>query len=282
MASIKSLIDSIDAATYNHSALIAILRAMTRAGAQSGRLEKSGANLVLLPVNGNVLPINSNLEEIPDAGVTLAPTSLSVGTSYYIYAYMVSGVMTLEASTTAYVVQAGTGVIIKSGDATRTLVGWAYVIAGPNFVDTDGQRLVLSWANRRIRSGRIISTAVRTTASAPWVLIDAEMVLDFAVWANMGVRIGLNGRAANGTLGSGGWSAIGIDSSVATESGAQLFTSVAANDYYPIGVTVAKHGLTEGYHQARAVGGRQTSGTVTWGWGAIASDALMLSVDLEG
>src|SRR5262249_46465381 len=42
---------------------------------------------------------------------------------YYIYAYWTGSAIALEYSTTAYAAQAGTGILIKSGDATRTLVG---------------------------------------------------------------------------------------------------------------------------------------------------------------
>ena len=81
--------------------------------------------LTLKPENGNLLWINGKIETIPDAGLTLASTGNIANTFYYIYAYMNSGVMTLEYSTTAYAVQAVTNVKIKSGDPTRTLVGIA-------------------------------------------------------------------------------------------------------------------------------------------------------------
>jgi hypothetical protein len=49
-------------------------------------LAKSGANLVLSPKNGNLLTVNGQACAVPDAGVSLAATGLTVGTLYYIYA----------------------------------------------------------------------------------------------------------------------------------------------------------------------------------------------------
>src|SRR6202022_3277170 len=112
------------------------------------RLTLSGSNLLLSPRNGNKLIINGWHEVVPDAGVTLAPTGLTAGTFYYIYAFMNVGSMTLEASTTTHPTQAGTGGELKSGDATRTLVGAAFTDTGPAWADTFAKCWVLSWFNR--------------------------------------------------------------------------------------------------------------------------------------
>ena len=113
------------------------------------QLTKVSTNLVLSRYNGVGLTINGVAYAIPSAGVSLAPTSLSVGTTYNIYAYMNAGTMTLEASTTARATDSTTGIQIKSGDATRTLVGKAQVVTGPAWSDAINSRLVISWFNRR-------------------------------------------------------------------------------------------------------------------------------------
>lgn len=81
--------------------------------------------------------------------MALAPTGTSVSVTYYIYAYMNSGVMALEYSTTGHSTDSGTGVEIKTGDPTRTLVGMARTGAGPAWVDTTAAKFVISWFNRR-------------------------------------------------------------------------------------------------------------------------------------
>ena len=135
------------------------------------RLIKSGSNVVLLPFKGNMLTINGTQFSVPDAGVSLAPTGLTATTLYYIYAFMSSGTMTLEASTTGHATDttAGNkGVEIKSGDSTRTLVGQSRPITGPAFADTATQRFVVSWFNRRsislaaaqVNTGAVIGSGI--------------------------------------------------------------------------------------------------------------------------
>lgn len=87
--------------------------------------------------------------EIPSAGVDLANTGLTAATKYNIYAFDNAGTLTLEASTTAHAVDADTGVRIKNGDATRTLVGLAYMGAGTPGVFLAQGIGTLSWFNRR-------------------------------------------------------------------------------------------------------------------------------------
>lgn len=87
--------------------------------------------------------------EIPSAGVDLANTGLAANTDHYVYAFDSGGTLTLEASTTGYAVDADTGVKIKSGDATRTLVGFARTGAGtPGVFQAQGLG-TLSLFNRR-------------------------------------------------------------------------------------------------------------------------------------
>lgn len=89
------------------------------------QLNLTGGNLVLTPLKGNQIVINGIVYAIPSAGVSLAPAGVSASTEYFIYAYMNSGTMTLEFSATAFATDASTGQTIKSGDASRSFVGWA-------------------------------------------------------------------------------------------------------------------------------------------------------------
>lgn len=89
------------------------------------RLVKSGANLLLQPYNGNRLMINGIAQTIPSSGVSFAATGLTAGTTYFIYAYMNGSTMALEASTTGHSADTATGMEVKTGDSSRTLVGMA-------------------------------------------------------------------------------------------------------------------------------------------------------------
>ena len=62
--------------------------------------------------------------------------------------------MTLVASTTAYTTSTLSGMQIMTGNEPYTLVGAAYTIPGPAFVDASNQRYVLSWFNKRTRNRR--------------------------------------------------------------------------------------------------------------------------------
>lgn len=147
------------------------------------RLALDGSNLRLSPYNGNQLLINGTPQSVPAAGVALAPTSLAASTTYFIYAYMVSTTMTLEASTTGHSTDATTGVEIKTGDATRTLVGMARTTAGVAWVDSVTDRLVLSWFNRSSKD-MLVSITAGTTTSASMVEISTSNRLNFLLWAD--------------------------------------------------------------------------------------------------
>lgn len=164
------------------------------------RLTKSGANLLLSPFNGNQLFINGTHYTIPSSGVTLAPTSLSVGTTYMIYAYMNSGTMTLEASTTAHATDSTYGNEIKNGDASRVLVGMARVITGPAWQDSLSQRFVISWFNRGRMQSRTAFTSNQSTASTTEVEVSSSFRAEFLCWANEAPTFSFYGAVSNSAI----------------------------------------------------------------------------------
>jgi len=123
----------------------------------------SGDNLVLMPRNGNKITINGVAQTIPSGGVPLAAPATTL-TNYFIYAFMNAGVPDLEYDATGHSTDASTGVEIKTGDATRTLVGWARTVASA-WVDTANQRFVRSWFNTVPLKGNRLFQAERYTAS---------------------------------------------------------------------------------------------------------------------
>lgn len=177
-------------------------------------LSKSGSNLLLLPENGGGLVINGVLYPIPAAGLQLAPSGLTANTLYYIYAFMSGPTMTLEAATTGHSTSATTGVEIKTGDPTRTLVGMAYCDTGVVWVDSNtgglAERLVLSWFNRILVGGGVQPTAGTITTSSP-TLVDWGSHVRFLKWADesfAGSCLGVVGTTSSNTLVE---QALGID-----------------------------------------------------------------------
>jgi len=221
-------------------------------------LALSGGNLVLSPKNGNNLSINGRLWPIPSGGVSLAATSLSAGTTYYIYAYMSGSTMTLEASTTTHATDAATGVEIKSGDATRTLVGMARPVTGPAWVDSAAQRFVRSWFNRRSLSLFNKLAGQGSTGSTTFAELDSTKKVEFLVWSEESVSLNTAGYV---TPGAGNVSsAIGIDGTADLNSASRVAGSAGIT---PINTPYSAN-LSEGYHYATQMAA-SSSGTATFG-----------------
>lgn len=222
-------------------------------------LVKSGSNIVLQPFNGNLLAINGTNETIPSAGVSLAPTGLTPSTLYYFYAYMNAGTMTLEASTTAPTTDTGTGIKIKTGDATRTLVGFGRPITGPAFADSVTQRFVRSWFNRDQKNLSGAYTATRTfTNTASFAEVNSEIRVEWLQWGDEIVSLFTTGSAVSSSASISMLYGIAIDGT--TPDSAEITT---APNFVP---TAAKAISTaEGYHYATIVGVMSSAGTGTLG-----------------
>lgn len=116
-------------------------------------LARNGSNLQLARRNGKYVIVGSAACEVPAGGVTLAPTALAANTLYYVYAFMNGNTMTLECSTTGHATSATTGVEIKSGDASRTLVGMVYCNTAASFAAANSVDInLLSYFNRAGKS----------------------------------------------------------------------------------------------------------------------------------
>lgn len=242
-------------------------------------LRKVGANLVLSPKNGNLLFIHGQPEQIPSVGVTLAATGLTPGTVYYIYAYMNAGVMTLEASTTAF----GIGSIvpfigwpIKNGDSTRTIVGLWECTTGPAWATDDATYIGgVSYFNRRKKTAYKNFNANRSvSAGAGAVEVNTEIRVSYVTWADSVIDV----------YAQGGWTVSGVATanSQIRQDGVYLapsFSAVSSNTTVSLFlraesyVTVGKHYATI---FAECIGG--TSVTFLGG----ANGQVQLSVTVEG
>lgn len=248
------------------------------------RLTLSGGSLLLAPYNGNKLTINGVLETIPDAGVTLAATALTAG-HYYIYAYMSGATMTLEASTTARATSTSAGNKgnqIKSGNNTRTLVGAAYSTAAA-FSDTDTNRLVISWANRRNISGRSRFTANRTTTSTSPVEVNSETRINFLTWDDEAIQSCANGSASNSTAFQDTRMAIGWDGATVFGGLSRQANTTATSINSLAATSVAYAGqLTEAAIHYVTILGAVSANTGTYIGGADNADRCEINVMIRG
>lgn len=230
------------------------------------RLVKIGANLVLAPFNGNQLTIGGVNRTVPSVGVSLPPTGLATSTRYYIYAFMSGTTMVLEASNTAYVVDAGNGSMIKSGDPSRALVGMVHVGVGPAFFDTPANRLVASWFNQRPRYYNgfdCCGTIAVSQTTISW--FNAASTSSFLSWANNSTSMTVQTSwdlADNGVNTFTTYMALAIDQvAQGTLCGQSIMyntPSSIGNTYYPATLTCNIE-LSEGLHSinlaAAVIGG---------------------------
>jgi hypothetical protein len=180
-----------------------VLDLLTPAHGQCRLSFVSATSLRLSPYGGQLLNINGLPCVIPAAGVTISNSGLANSTTYFVYAFMSGSSMTLELSTTGHSTHT-TGIEIKTGDATRTLVGMARTTAAGQFASDATNLFVLSYFNRVRKIGRVALTANRTQNYAlAYSEIHAELRINFLTWADDSVNQSITGSwavSANGSL----------------------------------------------------------------------------------
>lgn len=220
-------------------------------------LRLSGGNLVLSPKNGNTLLINGTLETVPSAGVSLTPVGSVSGTTYYIYAYMNSGTMTLEYSTTAPVATTTGAVMQKTADATRTLVGMARPTSGPVWTNSAAQRFVISYFNRRRINGINSLSSNFTTTSTSDVEAFPSNRVEFLCWNGDSIEVIATGYQFNS--GSNYVFTFASFDGLANKS---FYNTTFGNNGEPIALS-HNSTLSDGYHYG-TVGGKVSAGTGNW------------------
>lgn len=111
------------------------------------QLTVNGNNLVLKPYNGNQLSIGTTSFPVPSAGVSINPAALPVGI-YGVYAYYDTQMrLELVNNATTPFTQTTSGIFVKTGDSTRTLVGFLNLETAGVVEATDAKMFVRSWFN---------------------------------------------------------------------------------------------------------------------------------------
>lgn len=171
----------------------------------------SSTQLKLQPFNGRALNIGGLPELIPSVGVTVSNSGLSANTVYYVYAYMNAGTMTLELSATGHSTHTN-GVEVKTGDTTRTLVGMCRTNGGSQFLEDSTNLFVISYFNRRRKTGRAMFTANRTqNYSVSYSEIHTEIRVNFLTWGDDSVLQSADGSWAVSTSGALATAYVSID-----------------------------------------------------------------------
>ena len=237
---------------------------------QCGRLVYvSTTSIRLDPQDGNTIWVYSGSRWrrriIPSAGISMANTGIAANFGGYIYLYDNVGVLTMESSLTAPAVDATSGLKIKTGDATRLLVGMVKVNGDtPGLFQTPG--LVLSWYQRRGIKVSAAFTTNRTTTSTSLVELNAEIQVKFISWAEEAFVAMFTGSATtNGAAGVVFHTRITLDG-VVTALTPQLALNTPVTSYTTNVSINGQATATEGYHYA-TLAGAVNSDTGTWASG---------------
>ncbi|MDE1170931.1 MAG: hypothetical protein PW734_06960 [Verrucomicrobium sp.] len=132
----------------------------------------SSTQVKLSPFNGNRIIIDNVAQQIPATAPTLSNSGIGNLTARYVYVGMVSGVMTLSSSTTGYATDPRNGVLVLSGDATKTFVGMVGTDSSGLFQDSVTARLVKSFFNQK-RMG-LYAYFTYSTSSTSWVELSSS------------------------------------------------------------------------------------------------------------
>lgn len=243
----------------------------------------------LMPYQGNQVTFPSGTAAtIPAAGISstisnasingVAGGTLSVGTLYYAYLWdSGGGTYVIDWSTTGHSTDATSGIEIKTGDATRVLVGMAYPVTGPNFADGVTQRYVASWFNRQPkRLAASLSTARTVTSTYPtFTEINSEIRCNFLTWGDA-FTAAFSGSVQNVSGNNVAYQLIGLDG-ISTKIGEAAAIMNANFDGNP--TISAVYATTEGQHYC-TVGGATLSGGSGCKWGNTSATSLNLMVTI--
>lgn len=242
----------------------------TAADYPAGQLQRNTSTQVCLkPFKGNLVAFPSGtITTIPSGGTCSTITSaslngtagqtLSASTLYYGYLWFNGAAYVIDWSTTGHTTDTTTGIEIKSGDATRVLVGMIYPQSGPVVTDTAAARLVATWKNRIPHQLRNVFTTDRSTASATYVEVNSEIRCLFLTWGdNVQMNYSGSAYATTGTINILGGPS--VDSATTAFPSTQINATNAGQSIATSGVAAP----AEGEHYMTEMG-EVGSGTGNW------------------
>lgn len=227
----------------------------------------NATSIRLSPYDGNNLVIGGVARRLTSSGATLTNSGMNINTLYYIYAFWTGTAISLEFSATGHSPDSTTGVEIKTGDSSRTLVGMVYTNGSAQFSDGPTARLVASWFNRRAVGGSVTTSGPLNFTSVSNAEISTSLRVQFLTWANEAVDIKASGQYTNSTATQSVAVITYVDSAaygnvcgsyIPANGVGMAFSS--SNSLTPTGGY-----LSEGFHTARIFGSVTAgTGTVTY------------------
>lgn len=226
----------------------------------------SGGNRVTFP-SGTIATIGASGITTTVSSCYLNGTagqSLSANTLYYAYLALVGGNYVIDWSATGHVTDSTSGIEVKSGDATRVLVGMAYVAAGPIVSNSIANRLVRSWFNDAGITGSSAFTTNRSYSSPTLGEINSEIRISFLSWASENVTLDVRVAASIPSAGNNIGGGIAIDSTSVNTSAPFNAIGSGANYVVSMSQVTETQTLSEGLHYATLLGESQNSVAVTY------------------
>ena len=223
-------------------------------GGRHGHLRRVNAtSLIFIPWGGDRIKINGVWYPIPPSGLTISNSGLSASTLYFVYAYWTGSALAAEFSATGHsasTVDANAGTEIKTGDETRSLIGYIRTDASSQFVDTEAQRWVRSWFNRRLdKRGLNYTGATSSTVATSPVVMNSAWILDFLLWANEVATATIFCSAWNNTAGTVGLISLYWDGASRVSGNAVVPWSDSVGNWHNMSYTDSASFSTDGRHQ---------------------------------
>src|SRR5580765_4062461 len=151
------------------------------------RLVYGNTNVMfLVRCNGSLLTIDNTPRVIPVGGVGLTVTSGHVGVNpMYIYARWTGSAMTIEGATGVAVADPRNGMMVHPSDPSISLVGLAYVSAGPTLTEDGATQAVSSYYNRAPRSYGY----AQNNQSASQGMVPIHNPIRLLIWGDIAFRV---------------------------------------------------------------------------------------------
>lgn len=249
---------------------------------QCGRLGYVSATSIRLdPQDGNTIWVYTAAagwarRAIPSAGITAANTSVYVNgtsgqslaatTTYYVYLFDNSGTLTMDFSTTAPAVDATSGLYIKTGVATRLLIGMVRTQGStPGQFQANGIG-VLSWYKRRAIQVTGAALSAASTNSTSYIELQNAAIAKFLAWAEEAIHAVFIGDALTDSNAQTATNAVHLDGIVGA-GGTLIGAAVGATTYINLAQVNLTCGgfatVTDGYHYV-TLAAKVNAGTGTW------------------
>ncbi|WP_060912043.1 hypothetical protein ACFLEY_22520 [Bradyrhizobium sp. YCK136] len=214
--------------------VLATAQARAFAHGQVKLVYSSATQLILTYGNGDLIKINGVWRRLPSGGVAISNAGLSASTVYYVYAYWTGSAVAVEFSTTARATSTAAGnegVMSKSGDDSRSLVGMVYTNASGQFADQQNARHTRSWFNESgLLAAANSGTTVSTSSTSP-IELDAGARCFVLMWTNEICSQTIQANSSHNTGGQATYTSCSINGSVVGNPFAYHETTV---NYYNI------------------------------------------------